>query len=179
MQNQLIQDIFDLLRLRVKPLAHYTYPRWQMVLLVILLGIAGSVTDKQVIPNVELHVLSSVVSRLLDMLLAAYFYRWWLKQGERWDGKDRLFPLIALTDSVMFIYPICLWIPNDAAGLLIFPLGAFRIFLQITAISSATGVARGHVIGGTLLLFGVSMLVSFPFFVNQVMTILSNVSAAN
>jgi di/tripeptidase len=47
MQNQFVEDLLDLIRLRVKPLLHYSYPWWQPALLVTLLGVFSAAMAEQ------------------------------------------------------------------------------------------------------------------------------------
>ncbi len=163
MPNQIIEDLFDLLRLRVKPLAHYAYPNWQLAILIVLSGVAGAAVDKQYIPILALHIISAVISYAVYLWVQSYFFQWWLRRGGRWNGTDSLFPIMVLTGSVLFFFPLLLLFPDDLAGILLLPFLVIKSIVRIVAISRATGVAIGYVIGGALLIYIVSVLMALPF----------------
>lgn len=155
--NQLVADILDLLRLRVQPLAHYRYPGWQPALLITLLGVfAASAADVLQAP-IAGKIVYFVCLNWLEMALMARFFGWWLQQGGRWNGEGALWQLIAACQGVQLLQPLLSWLPEDLEMPLSLALAAFSLVILINALATATQVARSHVIGGVLLFTPVAL----------------------
>ena len=105
MQNQFVEDLLDLIRLRVKPLLHYSYPWWQPALLVTLLGVFSAAMAEQFSAPPEGRILFFVALNWLELLLMANFFDWWLRQGNRWNGEGSLLPLLAVAQGIQVLEP--------------------------------------------------------------------------
>lgn len=155
--NRLVADILDLLRLRVQPLAHYRYPGWQPALLITLLGVFAASTADVLQAPIAGKILYFVCLNWLELALMARFFGWWLRQGGRWDGEGMLWHLLAACQGVQLLEPLLSWFPDDAAMPLSLALAAYSVAILINALATATQVARSHVIGGVLLFTPVAL----------------------
>ena len=151
MQNQFVEDLLDLIRLRVKPLLHYSYPWWQPALLVTLLGVFSAAMAEQFSAPPEGRILFFVALNWLELLLMANFFDWWLRQGNRWKGEGSLLPLLAVAQGIQVLEPLLSWLPDDVGVPVSLLLAAYSVVVLINALTVATHVARTHVIGGILL----------------------------
>ncbi|XLM21985.1 hypothetical protein MKD33_09105, partial [Chromobacterium piscinae] len=108
----LIDDLFDLLRLRVKPLAAYQYVWWQPALLLTLLGAVSSGDTTELGSNVAGRIGFMVVFTWLETVLFARFIGFWLRWGKAELGGS-LFGLVVVASGLQFIEPLTSWLPDD------------------------------------------------------------------
>lgn len=155
--NQLVVDILDLLRLRVQPLAHYRYPPWQPALLVTLLGVFAASGAEVLQAPIGAKIIYFVCLNWLELMLMAHFFGWWLRQGDRWNGEGELWQLLAACQGLQVLKPLLSWFPDTMVVPLAVGLAAYGVMVMINALTVATQVARSHVIGGVLLFMPVAL----------------------
>lgn len=160
MTYQIFDDIFDLLRLRPQPLAHYRYPVWQPALLITLIGVFGAASADALQAPLTGKIVYFIGLQWLHLLLLAQFFHWWLRRGDRWNGEGSLWQLFAACQGLSLLGPLLSWFPDAMLLPLASALSAYGVVIVIHALTVATQVARNHVIGGVLLFWPISLLLS-------------------
>ncbi|MEH6459640.1 hypothetical protein [Chitinimonas sp. JJ19] len=147
----LFKDAIDLACFRVKPVSHYAYTWWQPVLWLTVLSVLPALGVPENKAGITVPVGLLVAVTWLHALALTFFFGWWLKLGDRWDGQGSLFPLIVLASSSQLIAPLLNMIPPAVgipiSGVLVF----YRLSVLINSLSKATGVEIKHVLVGLLL----------------------------
>jgi len=104
-------DIVDLLFLRGKPIEQYRYPIWQLIILVIGLGVIEGLIDGWQDHNLAKALLTSIPSELAGTVISTLFFTWWIKRIRQWHLHQSLFPIIVLSSTASSI-------PTTLAGFL-------------------------------------------------------------
>lgn len=147
--------------LRDQPISNFSFPRWQSVLAITLLGVLTGLDPHMTAPQPgmsETAVMSpalaigfSVVLVWVCFLVCVGTLRWWVKRGGRWDGKGDLFNLIAAA-----------WLATDILAVVLMMLGVppvvstvvwlYSVWVAGHALNSAIPrVSLGYAIAGVLL----------------------------
>lgn len=136
-----VHTTLSLFLLRELPFSRFTFPRWQSVLAITLIGVLIGLD-----PNHEsmsgmvfplwMTLAMSVLTTWTGFLVIVAVLRWWLKRGGRWDGQGNLFNLAAAS-----------WLLADVLGagltllgvppLLSLPLWLYSIWVGGNALSGA------------------------------------------
>lgn len=144
--------------LREQSFSDFSFPRWQSVLAITLVGVLAGLDPRMTTPQPGMPK-TAVMSQgmaigfcvgliWLCFLIGLGIARWWVKRGGRWDGEGDLFNLIAAT-----------WFLPDALAALVAILGGpdllglvlwmFSVWVAGNALSSAIPkVSLGYAIGG-------------------------------
>lgn len=148
----------SLFRLHELPFSHFTFPRWQAWLALVAIGLLVGLDPamRQASPDMPAMPLwaalaFSVVLILLCFPLIVLFLKWWMKRGQRWDGRGDLFNLVAaswLVANVLGAGLGALGVP----GLLTLPLWLYSVWVGGNALSGAIPRASlGYSMVGILL----------------------------
>lgn len=159
--NPFVQDLLDVLRLRIRPLSHYVYPYWQLAVLIGMVALAHTAVTPPPAALLVPSLLRSVVSIMVALLAQVLFFGWWLSLGQRWKDKGQLlnlFSLMALTEGVIFLTPLTVWLPQNVGAVLWFVIVLFQKLVLLIALSRSTQVALSHVLVGMLLAKGLAVL---------------------
>lgn len=148
---QLVQDMIDLARFRVRPLTEYHYPGWQIMSVVTLIGLFAAASASDIQASVPARIVFFVMLKWLELSLMSWFFNWWMRQGENWDGEGEILPLLVASSGINLLAPLLSWFPDGVAQLLAIGMSAYGVLVLVQALSLATGARRGHVIGGVLL----------------------------
>ncbi|WP_137936372.1 hypothetical protein [Chitinivorax sp. B] len=148
---QLINDMLDLARFRVKPLPEYQYPLWQIMLVVTLMGIFSAAAATDIDAPVPARIGFFVMLEWVELLLMNWFFNWWMRQGDNWRGDGDLLPLFVAASGVNLLTPLLSWFTRPLVDVLAVGLSAYSVAIVIHALTLSTGVRRTHVIGGVLL----------------------------
>ena len=165
--------------LHEQPFERFRFARWQSVVAITLLGIcsgldpnmAGNAPDAPhpVVLPLWGRIGIGVVTMWLAFWVIYGFCRWWLMRGERWDGKDDLFNLMAAS----WLFPFALVYGLYALGVpgtLLVPIEIYAIWVNANAMSGAVPKATlGYSIAGIVnglvliyvLLFGLAIVLAF------------------
>jgi hypothetical protein len=151
----MLKPAFALFTLQELPFSRFDFPRWQSALAICLIGVLigldpalrNSADGMPAMP-VFAAALFGVIVTWVGIWLIVGLLKWWLKRGQRWDGRGDLFNLVAaswLVADVLGAGATALGVPP----LLTFPLWLYSIWVGANAISSAIPRASlGYAIGG-------------------------------
>ncbi|KIA81669.1 hypothetical protein QR66_03615 [Chromobacterium piscinae] len=146
----LIDDLFDLLRLRVKPLAAYQYPWWQPALLLTLLGVIASGDTTELGSNVAGRIGFMVAFTWLETVFFIRFIGFWLRLGKA-ELAGSLFGLVVVASGLQFIEPLTSWLPDDVAAGADMLLSLLGLVVLVNALSQVSGVSKLRVLAGVVL----------------------------
>lgn len=163
----MFKPAFALFTLQELPFSRFDFPRWQSVLAICLIGVLIGLdpvlrNGSNGAPAMPLYaaLLLGLISIWAGVLLIVGLLKWWLKRGQRWDGRGDLFNLVAaswLVADVLGAGATALGVPP----LLTFPLWLYSIWVGANAISSAIPRASlGYAIGGIAISVLPAMLVA-------------------
>lgn len=164
----MLKSAFALFALRELPFSRFDFPRWQSALAISLIGaLIGLDPSMRSVANgappmpLPAILLLGLVAIWAGVWLIVGLLKWWLKRGQRWDGRGNLFNLVAaswLVADVLGAGATALGVPP----LLTFPLCLYSVWVGANAISSAIPRASlGYAIGGITLSLLPALLVSF------------------
>lgn len=144
----MLKDIFDLLLLRGKPIAQYSYPLWKTGLLLTLIGAAQGLDPQMGAPNMPKGMVAGISMVWAVYPVVTWFLYWWLERGERWNGEGNLFALVVLASAIDILYPL-----GSQLGLPIVSIALFvySLVVIVFALSKGVGVSRGYALAGVLL----------------------------
>lgn len=154
----MIPQSFNLFFLRELPFASFTFPRWQSILAITLIGVFTGLdpsirTGTSEMPGMPLFI--SIPFAVLGIWAAfpliVGILKWWMKRGSRWDGQGDLFNLIAaswlIADTLGGVL-IALGVPP----VLTLPLWLYSVWVGGNALSGAIPKASlGYAISGIVL----------------------------
>lgn len=154
----MISQSFNLFFLRELPFSSFTFPRWQSILAITLIGVLTGLdpsirTGTSEMPGMPLFVSIpfAVLGTWAVFLLIIGILKWWMKRGNRWDGQGDLFNLIAaswLIADTLGAGLIALGVPP----VLTLPLWLYSVWVGGNALSGAIPKASlGYAIGGIVL----------------------------
>ncbi|QEL54929.1 hypothetical protein [Chromobacterium paludis] len=146
----LIDDVFDLLRLRVKPLAAYQYPLWQPALLLTVLGLISSGGTAELGGNIAGRIAYMVLFTWLETWFFTRFITFWLRLGKG-EVAGSLFGLVVVASGLQFIEPLTSWLPEDVAAGVDMLLSLVGLVVLVNALSTVSGVSKLRVLAGVVL----------------------------
>ncbi|AUH51626.1 hypothetical protein CXB49_12750 [Chromobacterium sp. ATCC 53434] len=153
----LIDDVLDLLRLRVKPLAAYQYPLWQPALLLTALGLIASGDTAELGGNIAGRIGFMVLFTWLETLLFTRFMTFWLKLGKG-ELSGSLFGLVVVASGLQFLEPLTSWLPGDAAQVIDVLLSILGLVVLVNALVKVSGVSVLRVLAGVVLFAPLALL---------------------
>lgn len=165
--------------LREQPFERFRFSRWQSRFVITLLGVLQGLAmhmhvhalkaSDLALPTLWGKVIFGVLSTWVAFPIIHRACRWWLMRGERWDGKDDLFNLMAASWLLPFALLYGLY-ALGVAGVLLVPIGIYAIWVNANAMSGAVPKATlGYSIAGIVnglaliyaLLFGLAIVLAF------------------
>ncbi|AXK39759.1 hypothetical protein [Crenobacter cavernae] len=147
--QRLFDDVIDLVRGRIQPLAHYQYPFWQPALLLTVMGVFASARAIEIGGPLEGRLLFFVLFTWMQILLFVRFMGWWVRlAGARLEAS--LFGLVVLTNSPQLLEPLASWLPDDAAQGVTLVLSVLSVIILVRALSAVSGVSKLRVFLGAL-----------------------------
>lgn len=167
----MLKSAFPLFLLNKIPFSRFDFPRWQLVLVIsligLLIGFDPSLRDTppdMPEPPLWLAVTMGLLTTWVAFLVIVSVLRWWMKRGERWDGQGDLFNLVAAS-----------WLVADTLGaglsalgippLFTFPLWLYSVWVGANALSGAIPKARlGYSFGGIVIGLIPAMLAAMVVF---------------
>lgn len=144
-----------------QPISNFSFPRWQSVLAITLLGVLTGLDPRMTAPQPgvpETAVMSpalaigfAVVLIWVCLPIGVGVVRWWVKRGGRWDGQGDLFNLIAaaclLPDALAAVL-VMLGVP----AVLSMVVWLYSVWVAAHALNSAIPrVSLGYAVAGVLL----------------------------
>ncbi|SUX55909.1 hypothetical protein [Chromobacterium vaccinii] len=153
----LIDDVLDLLRLRVKPLAAYQYAWWQPALLLTLMGAVSSGDTAELGGNIAGRIGFMVLFTWLQTLLFARFMGVWLRWGKG-EVSGSLFGLVVVASGLQFVEPLTSWLPGDAAKVIDILLSLLGLVVLVNALSKVAQVSVMRTLAGVVLFAPLSLL---------------------
>lgn len=143
-------DLFDVLRLRFQPLAHYVYPAWQPVGALLLVGFIGGAGAMGMKAGLIERAGFMMAMNLLQIVLLTFWLMIWWRFVLKRPVQGSLFPLVALVNSAHFlivlaaILVLVLMAPISVELLMltIMGLGLWVLFLTIAAVAAALNERR-------------------------------------
>ena len=170
----LLTDIIDLIKLKPKPLEHYSqYPLALTVGIILLILLAGVLTTP---PDPELSTMELVIVTLIIVPLyvipGMYFLRYWLNRKDSIVSLKALFNVWVLAGMLGILYiPLELMqLPYGLDLFLFLSLLAYPIVIWVVAIAKGANVSVGYVVGGELLFH--LIIVVFAIFLLGLATLL-------
>ncbi|MBA8734952.1 hypothetical protein [Chromobacterium violaceum] len=153
----LIDDVLDLLCLRVKPLAAYQYVWWQPALLLTLMGAVSSGDTAELGGNIAGRIGFMVLFTWLQTLLFARFMGVWLRWGKGEVGGS-LFGLVVVASGLQVVEPLTSWLPGDAARVADILLSLLGLVVLVNALSKVSQVSVTRTLVGVVLFAPLSLL---------------------
>lgn len=163
----MLKSAFALFTLQELPFSRFDFPRWQGALAICLIGLLigldpamrNGANGAPALP-LPAALLLGLLATWAGVLLIVGLLKWWLKRGQRWDGRGDLFNLVAaswLVADVLGAGATALGVPP----LLTFPLWLYSIWVGGNAIGSAIPcVSTAYAIGGIAVSLLPAMLVA-------------------
>nr|WP_233201175.1 hypothetical protein [Chromobacterium alticapitis] len=145
-----MDDVFDLLRLRVKPLAAYQYPWWQPALLLTALGLIASGDTAELGSNIAGRIGYMVLFTWLETLFFTRFIGFWLRLAKG-EATGSLFGLVVVASGLQFIEPLTSWLPEDVSSGADMLLSMAGLVVLVNALSKVSGVSKLRVLAGVVL----------------------------
>ncbi|OHX14682.1 hypothetical protein [Chromobacterium sphagni] len=153
----LIDDVLDLLRLRVKPLAVYQYPWWQPALLLTLLGLIASGDTAELGGNIAGRIGFMVLFTWLETVFFTRFITFWLRLAKG-ELTAPLFGLVVVASGLQFVEPLTSWLPDDMAAGADVALSLFGLVVLVNALSVVSTVSRLRVMLGVALFMPLALV---------------------
>jgi hypothetical protein len=139
------------LSLRATPMQAYVWPAWlswAVLMMVDLFVTAGLETE---IVRLDIWVLRNVVTTFVVYSIAAHLLSWWMRRGDRWDGKGgTLLNLLAAT-NVAELVPGAMQ-KFDLPQWLILSVWVIPMIVLLRALTGVGRVSVGYSLAGVLLI---------------------------
>jgi hypothetical protein len=139
------------LTLRTSPMDAYVWPAWLSWAVLMLVDAYVSAGLSTRVESLEIWALRSVVTTFLVYSICAHLISWYMRLGDRWDGKGGTMLNLLAATTVAELIPGTVQKFDLPQGVV---LGFWFIPLIVT-VRALTGVGRagvGYCLGGTLLL---------------------------
>ncbi len=104
----MLRSALNLFFLRELPWSSFSFPRWQTLLALALVGVAMGFAPsmRALLPDIAgmpalslgIAVASSVLLTLICTPVIVGFLRWWMQRGGRWDGQGDMFNLLVASE---------------------------------------------------------------------------------
>lgn len=132
---------FSLFLLRELPFSRFDFPRWQSVLAISLIGLLvgldpslRTVPPEAPVPPLWLALGLGLATTWAAFLIIVAVLRWWMKRGQRWDGKGNLFNLVAASWLVADVLGAGLTVLG-VPGVLTLPLWLYSVWVGVNGLS--------------------------------------------
>jgi len=139
------------LTLRTSPMSAYVWPAWLSWAVLMLVDAYVSAGLSTRVEAVEIWVLRNVVTTFVVYSIAAQLIGWYMRLGDRWDGKGGTMLNLLAATTVAELVPGTLQKLDLPYGLVL----SFWFIPLIVTVRALTGIGRagvGYCLGGTLLL---------------------------
>lgn len=148
--STMIDDMIDLIRLRVKPLANYQYPIWQSALVVIFLGVIGGVGAQGLGDNVLGRIAFFILFTWLQLNVVAYFMALWSRLFKQ-KVEYSLFGVLMACNGMAILSPLASWLPDDVGIGVNIALAIMGLAITINSLAIVTQLSYLKVFVGALL----------------------------
>lgn len=161
--SRFLLDAFNLACFRGQPLAHYTYPAWQPMLWLTLLGAVDGMTATGFNAEWTVRLLFFIALNWAEVIVLSLFMVRWLGLAQQ-PGVS-LFPLLALAQSPQLLQGLldaAFGGAADAAPTSVqmglgWLLAVYSILVIVRALGDATGASRGRTLLGVVLFLPVAL----------------------
>jgi hypothetical protein len=150
-------DLWDLLRLRVRPLASYRHPWWLMIVVMTALGVFDSASTPLPGASIAARMAVFVTFDWLEALALWAMLLLWLRLPPRANGRP-LFTLLLLCELPQALSPLAGWLPEPAGQVLQAALWGVTLALTVFGVARATQTVTRRVAIGLLLFLPLSVL---------------------
>lgn len=157
----ILHDVIDLVCLRVKPLAHYQYPRWQLLLFVVLCSLVISLGVIDMNGPIGAQVAFLAVVNWLQLIVVARFMGWWLKPRGESQPLELLGVVVLVMTGLQFLEPLTSWLEPKAAMTAHVVLSLVSLAVLINALARVTERSRWRALAGIVSLM---TLITAAFF---------------
>lgn len=148
--SALFSDVFDLYRFRVKPLATYRHPLWQVLLLLCGVGLVLSAGSPELGGYLPGRIGFGIAYNLLETLLFTVFIGLWLGLGRQAFSRA-LFSLVTLASAIQLLQPLTDWLPDDVGSVVLLLLLLYSLVVLCHALYRISGLRLIRVLVGVLL----------------------------
>ena len=148
--RKFIDDMFNLVRLRVYTLDNYQYPFWQPALVLTLLGLVSAAGAEGFTANLGVRIAFFVLLNWVETLLFVGFLSWWLKRVG-WKPPLPLFALVVMSNAPQLLSPLTSWLPESIAQLILLLLALLCVVILVHALSSISRLPRLRILLGMVL----------------------------
>lgn len=146
----LFSEVFDLYRFRVKTLASYRPPLWQVMLLLCGVGLVLSAGSPELGSYLPGRIGFGIGYNLLETLLFTGFIGLWLGLGRQAFSRE-LFSLVTLSSAVQLLQPLTDWLPDDVGSVVLLLLLLYSLVVLCHALYRISGLRLVRVLVGVLL----------------------------
>ena len=147
--------VLDLCRFRVRPLAAYRLPFWQIAVMISLLGLVTSAGSPELGTWLPGRIGFCVVYNWVETLLFAVFLSLWLRMHPLRPSWEMV-SLLTLASACQLFAPLLDWLPDDVAGGAFLVLMLYSLLVLCNALVRISGMRRLRVVIGVLLFSAVS-----------------------
>jgi hypothetical protein len=146
----LFGDVLDLYLFRVKSLAAYRYPWWQVALFLTALGVVASGSSPELGRFLPGRIGFCILYSWLESLLFAVYLGVWLRMG-RFRMNRSLLSLVMLSSGIQLLQPLVSWLPEDVGNIALVLLMLYSFLVLCHALVTVSGMRRVRVLCGVLL----------------------------
>ena len=145
--------------LRIKTLAEYRYPWWQVLLLLAVISASGVGLQPLPLHTTLLNkLLFIIVLKAMTLVQIDITLRFWLSRNwarargfSAWDGRGRFLTVLVLAASPSFFTPLLLLVNPVVAALLFLLLLAASIVIPVYAVARTVNARSWYVLIGFVL----------------------------
>lgn len=157
----MISSAIALFLLRRLPFSRFRFSRWKSALALTLVAVVYAlVPDSEAVANGEVEaseplwmkVVLAILTQWASFLTVYVVLCWWLRRGDRWDGKGDYFNLLAASWLVADLVSAYLPVFDIRSDLLTALLGLYSFVVTIHATKGAIRQAKlGYITAGAVL----------------------------